>query len=66
MASSFSLDYIDWMAPDGIVANIADGGPASCTEQYTRARSIEPIRLVVVGPPSSGKTELCENLVRPQ
>nr|AIW54306.1 cytosolic adenylate kinase 2 [Mastigamoeba balamuthi] len=46
---------IPWVAETGLVENIA-----LAAKEYREARGLTPIRIVVLGPPASGKTALSE------
>lgn len=48
---------MSWKARSGLVASID-----SVVAEYREARKLQPVRIVVLGPPSSGKTTLCNNL----
>eukprot|EP00040_Diaphanoeca_grandis_P042767 m.265925 g.265925 ORF g.265925 m.265925 type:complete len:808 (-) comp64353_c0_seq1:208-2631(-) len=61
--SSFGKRYITWKAHTGIVSNIKlQNSSKSCVNEFINVRGLEPIRLCIFGPPSSGKTELCKAL----
>ncbi|EKF32213.1 hypothetical protein MOQ_003938 [Trypanosoma cruzi marinkellei] len=49
----------DWVAQSGFVANIS-----KTAFEYVKAHHLQPIRLVVLGPPLSGKTYLAEALAQ--
>lgn len=54
-----ALNGVQWVSKDGIVANIDD-----VVAQFKEARKLDPVRIVLIGPPSVAKGQVAAQLAQ--